>query len=252
MIRLDQPWPDVPELAAVYDVECAGRWDHDFYLDLADRLGAATVVDIGCGTGVFCVDLARRGHRSVGTDPADAVLDIARRREGGDLVEWVHGGPEDLESGSADLIVMMGHVAQYFLSDTDWDDVLRACHRALRPGGHLTFETRMPTIDWATRWTRDASVGVLPHPDGGEFTSWVEMVECRPAGDGIVDTHEGHTILPDGRHLVARETLRFRSEREIRETLAAAGFEIAETWGDWDRTPLSPDSEELIVLARRG
>ncbi len=251
MIRLEVPWPDVPELVAVYDVECAGRWDHDFYLALAERLDADTVVDVGCGTGVFCVDLARRGHRAIGTDPAAAVLDVARRRDGGDQVEWVRGGPEDLPAESADLVVMMGHVAQYFLTDDDWDELLRSCHRALRPGGHLTFETRMPTIDWAARWSRAASEATLPHPDGGTFTSWVEMVECDPVGDGIVDIHEGHTVLPDGRHLVVRETLRFRSEHEIRDTLTAAGFEVADTWGDWDGRPFSPGCDELIVLARR-
>ena len=109
----------------------------------------------------------------------------------------------------------------------------------------------MPEVDWRSRWTREASRGTLPHPDGGEFTSWVEMVDERPAGDGWIDTHEGHTILPGGRHLVVSETLRFRTPDEIRMSLDRAGFDVVSTWGDWDRSPHDDTSEELIVLARR-
>lgn len=257
MIRLEQPWPEVPELAAVYDVECAGRWDHDFYLGIADDIDAGTVVDVGCGTGVFNVDVARQGRRSIGTDPAAVILDIARARDGGELCEWVHGGPGDLEASIADLVIMMGHVAQYFLTDDDWAEVLAGCRHVLRPGGYISFENRMPWIDWRSRWTRERSEGELDHPDGGRFTSWVEMVDWReldhgPLGRGGLDTHEGHTVLPDGRHFVSSESLRFRTAAEVRGSLDAAGFDVVTEWGWWDRAPfVEGESEELIVLARR-
>lgn len=53
-----------PRLAALYDPLQADRGDLDAYLDLAGRLGARTVLDIGCGTGVFALLLAARGPRS--------------------------------------------------------------------------------------------------------------------------------------------------------------------------------------------
>ena len=64
-------------------------------------------------------------------------------------------------------------------------------------------------------------------------------------------THEGHTILPDGTHVVATETLRFRSRGEVVDSLAAAGFTVEWLWGDWDRSPATAESTELIVVARR-
>lgn len=114
-------WPEDPRLAVVYDVECAGRWDHDFYLGLAGELDVASVVDIGCGTGVFVADCARRGLRALGVDPAEAVLDLARARSADagldGLVTWTHGHAGDVPDDVADLVIMMGHVAQYFISD---------------------------------------------------------------------------------------------------------------------------------------
>lgn len=246
---MSEVWPENPLLVEVYDVECAGRWDHDFYLALADELGARSVVDIGCGTGVFAVDAAERGLRAVGVDPAAAILDVARRRPGGDAVEWIHGGPESVPDESADLAIMMGHVAQYFVDDEDWAQLLAQTNRLLAPGGHLAFETRNPAIDWASRWTRGASETTYPHPRGGEFTSWVETQSVTGPPTSYTMVHQGNTVLPDGRHLQVLETLRFRGPDEVRSSLATAGFEIVHEFGDWDRAPFDPTRAELIVVA---
>jgi SAM-dependent methyltransferase len=245
-----ETWTEDPRAVATYDVECAGRWDHDFYLALAGDLGARAVVDVGCGTGVFCVDLARRGIHAVGVDPAAAMIDAARARPGGDLPTWVHGTVADLGSGTADLVVMMGHVAQYFLTDEDWDRTLVECRRVLRDGGRLTFETRNPDRDWPHRWTPERTLASYPHPDGGQFSTWVEVTEVLGPPTSFVQTHIGHTALPDGARLHHAETLRFRSEQEVRASLEQAGFAVEQIWGGWDRTPVAPGSDELIVLAR--
>lgn len=246
-----ETWTEDARTVATYDVECAGRCDHDFYVALAEETSARAVVDIGCGTGVFCVDIARRGLRAFGVDPAATMLEAARERPGGDLVEWIHGGAAETPSGIADLVIMMGHVAQYFVSDDDWSTTLTECRRILRDGGRLAFETRNPGRDWRGRWTPERTRASYDHPDGGRFTSWVEVAEVIGSPESFTETHVGHTLLPDGTHVVHSETLRFRSEHEIRSSLARAGFTVETIWGDWDRSPVEPDSDELIVLAAR-
>ncbi|WP_162458340.1 class I SAM-dependent methyltransferase [Pseudactinotalea terrae] len=244
-------WTEDPRTVATYDTECAGRHDHDFYLALAAELRARTVVDVGCGTGVFVTDLAQRGFRAIGVDPSAQMLEVARTREGGDLATWIHGTAADLPAGTADLVVMMGHVAQYFLDEDAWQHALSHVHRALRAGAHLAFESRQPDRGWPSRWTRERTETTFEHPDGGTFTSWVEVTEVVGTSDSFTETHVGHTDLPDGTHLAHAETLRFRSEEEIRAGLRAAGFAVENLWGDWDRSPVTTGSDELIVLARR-
>ena len=85
-----------------------------------------------------------------------------------------------MATGAADLAVMMGHVAQYFVDDGDWSNVLLQLHRIVEAGGCLSFEIRNPAIAWEDRWTEARSKATLPHPGGGEFTSWVEVVSIRP------------------------------------------------------------------------
>ncbi|HIW99842.1 MAG TPA: methyltransferase domain-containing protein [Candidatus Nesterenkonia stercoripullorum] len=275
---MDQPatWTEDPDFVEVYDVENAGRWDHDFYLDLAEQLGARRVVDVGCGTGVLTVDLAARGVQVTGVDPAGAMLDVARARPAAESVTWVHGTAADLPAQTFDYAVMEGHVAQYFLHRCEWDDALTHTHRALVPGGYLAFESRNPlSLEWDD-WTEENTRATQDHPGGGEFTSWIELVSVRdgehdetlpgqahphaagdltPAetthDDGPLITHRGHAILPDGRHTIAEETLRFRPLPVLWESLEAAGFEVVELWGDWDRSDWDPDSPEIILLARR-
>jgi ubiquinone/menaquinone biosynthesis C-methylase UbiE len=244
-------WTEDPRLAALYDIECAGRWDHDFYLSIATELGAHSVVDIGCGTGVFAVDAAAPGRRVIGVDPAAAMLDIARTRPGAGQIEWILGTADDVPARSADLVIMMGHVAQYFVGDREWTHLLGQVHRILTPGGRLAFETRNPGIDWPARWTPELTRSSYPHPDGGEFTSWVEVIEVTGPPTSYTSTHAGHTVLPGGQHLIAHETLRFRSRHEVIVSLADAGFGVDHVWGGWDRSPLSATSDEVIVVAVR-
>lgn len=248
-----RPWTEDSRLAALYDTECAGRSDHDFYLDLADRLGAHRVTDIGCGTGVLAVDLAARGHVVTGLDPAAPMLAIARRRPGGERVSWVPGYADTLADRSADLVVMEGHVAQYFVTDQEWETVLRHAHRVLAPGGRVAFESRNPAHRAWESWTPQASRATYPHPEGSTFQSWVQVERVADDGGqrGPVITTRGYNVLPDGTHLSAPETLRFRSLSTLTGSLERAGFTIQEQHGDWDRSPISQDCPELILVARR-
>ena len=249
---MPQLWTEDPRLAAVYDAECVGRPDHPFYVALTHAADARVVVDIGCGTGALAVDLARLGYRVIGVDPAEAMLDVARARLGGTAVEWIHGSADDVPSAAADLVLMTGHVAQYFIDDDDWAHLLAQVHRILDPGGRLAFETRNPALDWARRWTRERTATTYLHPDGGDFTAWVDVTEVTGSPDSYATVHVGHTLLPDGTHVTCSETLRFRSTDEILASLDTAGFDIEATWGDWDRSSAALGSTELIVLARTG
>ena len=80
-----------PRLAAIYDALDPDRSDLDAYLAMINEFGARSVLDLGCGTGVFALLLAERGLEVVGVDPAGASLDVARAKPGAERVTWIHG-----------------------------------------------------------------------------------------------------------------------------------------------------------------
>jgi SAM-dependent methyltransferase len=247
-MRVDDGFTD-PRLAATYDIENAGRRDDiDFYVELARDLDAHDVIDLGCGTGVLATELARRGHAVVGIDPAEAMLEIGRRRTDGDRVTWVRGSAEAMATSSADLVVMSGHVSQVFVEDAEWVDRLTHIHRALRPGRHLAFEMRDPKARAWRSWTRAASERTYEPPGDEAFTSWVEVT----AVDGRRITFDSYTTFARrGEELVASTTLRFRTREELEASLAATGFHDPAIYGTWNRGPVTAETSELIVVAAR-
>ena len=202
---------------------------------------------MGCGTGLITCELAREGYQVIGVDPAAAMLRVARQRSYGDRVRWIEGDVSRLGAPDADLAIMTGHVAQFFLSDESWHVALVALRVALRPGGRLAFESRNPTArEWET-WTRDARWSA-DDPTARRVDTWCEVHEVR---DGVVSCTNHYAFASTGEEFVSPNRLRFRSKNELTQSLADAGFTVERVYGDWDRRPASPIARELIVVGAR-
>lgn len=233
-------------LAALYDALSppAHRADFAFYLPFI--MSAASVLDIGCGTGALLANARSGGHdgRLCGLDPGQGMIEQARRQAG---VEWVLG---DLTSAAwdqvFDLAVMTGHAFQVFLGDDELQAALDSIRALLKPGGRFAFETRNPG---ARPWEYWDGAGEVTGPDG-------RKVGIARATEHPFDGRTlafSHTFTVEGwdRAEVSHSVLRFLGAAELDGFLEAAGFEIEGRFGDWGREPLAPDSPEIITIARR-
>jgi SAM-dependent methyltransferase len=237
-----------PRPAALYDTLNDGRHDVDFYLALAAELAARTVVDVGCGTGALAVELARQGRSVTGVDPSAGMLGVARGRPGHERVTWLHGDAAALPPAAAELAIMTGHVAQVFLDDAAWERNLSDIHRALAPGGRLAFESRNPAARAWERWNPVDSRRRVEHPALGPVEAWSEVL--RTTGDTV--TFDEHHVLADGEDLRYTNAIRFPVLDLLTASLAAAGFAVERSHGDWDGSPIGPASAEFILVARVG
>jgi hypothetical protein len=162
-------------------------------------------------------------------------------------VQWVEGTSNALGIPAADLVVMTGNVAQVFLDEAEWAATLCDIHAALRPDGHLAFESRNPDDQAWERWNRQATYAQIDSPYGS-LECWLELVRV---GNGRV-IFEGHNIFTaTGEVVVARSELRFRSLAELTNSLIEAGFTVEHVYGDWDRTPVDSASRVMVFIARR-
>lgn len=234
-----------PRLARLYDALSDGRQDVGFYLALADGIGASTIVDLGCGTGLLATELARRGHRVIGVDPSASMLAVARSRLGHEKVTWIDGDATALAGLSADLVIMTGHVAQVFLDEREWMRALHAVHSVLAPGGRLAFESRNPAAKAWLRWNPKDSYRRLDGIEGGPVQAW--YVVTGVAGDQV--SFEEHHRIATGEDLVASSALRFPVLDELTRSLARAGFVVESSWGDWDCSSITASSPEFILVA---
>lgn len=242
-----------PRLVELYDTLNPFAADTEFYLRLAVELQAASIVDVGCGTGLLACELAERGHRVIGVDPSSAMLDVARRRPGSERVRWVEGDARRLgevgDEAGADLAIMTGHVAQVIRDDEGWSMTLAAIQEALRPGGRVAFESRNPLARPWTSWNPQASRREVENAAVGRVETWIQGTEV----DGDLVRFELHYLFAEsGEELVSPGELRFRTRVELSRSLPDAGFSVEDVIGDWDGRPADATSPELIFVAERG
>jgi SAM-dependent methyltransferase len=233
-----------PRLAAIYDlVEGERREDLDHYLALADELGAHSLLDVGCGTGILACRAALRGMDVTGVDPAGASLDVARARPGAEKVRWLHGDATGLPELQVDLATMTANVSHVFLTDEDWAATLSGVHAALRPGGYLVFEVRDPARRPWERWTRENTYQSFDVPGTGAVETWWDVIGV----DGpLVSYRRTYVFATDGTTLTSDSTRRFWTRAEIEDSLRSAGYAPPEVHDAPDRP-----GWEWVFIARK-
>lgn len=233
-----------PRVVDLYDLDNPDGPDHDFSRALADRCAAQTILDLGCGTGMLTVSLAREGRRVVGIDPSPTMLAFARRREGAERVEWIEGDSAAAPRNSFDLALMTGNVAQH-IPDAAWHRTLRDLRASLRPGGILSFETRNPAArEWESWHAAPPTQRETVH---GPLVEWME-VEVLDDREVRFDAY--NRFAATGETVVETQSLVFRGRTEVEGDLAAAGFEVDSVAGDWAGTPFDGRTRLMIFVAR--
>ncbi len=237
-----------PSLAELYDAlnPKEQRDDFRFYLPLV--MSAESVLDVGCGTGELLRLARQAGHtgRLCGLDPADAMLEQARRCSG---IEWILGDLVSVDwDQEFDLVVMTGHAFQVFIEDDQLWSSLSVIRSVLTEEGRFAFETRNPLAREWEDWTPDNSMEVASVAGA--------VVRMANEVDGPVDreTVSFSTTFtsPSWEHpQVSRSTLRFLDTDSLSSFLSDSGLAIEEQFGDWGRQHLTDTSPEIITVARR-
>lgn len=231
-----------PRLAVLYDDFDGARDDLDHYERIVREVGARSVLDVGCGTGSLSCRLASAGFDVVGVDPAEASLDVARHKAGAGRVRWIRGDATSLPPLQTHLALMTGNVAQVFLTDEALTATLCGIHAALRPGGHLIFESRRPEHQAWTEWEQDPAEATVHVAGRGSVSVRRDVTSIELPLVSFQQTYD----FTDGTRIVSDSTLRFRSRAEFGMLLDEAGFAVLDVRDAPDRP-----GREFVFVAQK-
>jgi SAM-dependent methyltransferase len=251
-----------PWISELYDFVYARTGiDRDIalWLDLAKETGGL-VLELACGTGRVVLPLARAGYQITGLDLSPYQLAVARRkleRESDDVrsrVSLLEGNMKGFDLGEQfGLIIITFRSFQALLERADQHGCLASCARHLKPSGRLAIDVFNPRLSRLTT------------PGG------VDEDEERYAGpNGIAIRETGHTdydlanqrlvwrprfeYTEAGGTAVVRDyalELRYFFRLEMEWMFEACGLEVDALYGDFDRSPFTVDSPEMIFVVRK-
>ena len=209
------------------------------------------VLDIACGTGGYSLGLAERGHRVTGIDLDQAMIRRAREKAG-DLAEPPDFRVMDMLSLTRSLepgfdrIFCIGNSLVHLQGDEQIARLLADCFFLLRPQGELVVQI----INYDRILSRDLTTLPTLHDEAASLEFRRSYDPDRAAGKVIFRTE---LRMEEGRRVIRNEIpLRIVTEEKLTALVRTAGFQRIETFGGFDRRPLTLDCLPLVLTAQGG
>jgi len=222
------------------------RREVDFIVSAAAIQPHSSILDLCCGQGRHCLELARRGFRNVtGVDRSRYLIRLAKKRAQNEGLQVVfkEGDARNprLPDASFDCVAIMGNSFGYFSNQQDDEKVLATVGKLLRPSGQV----------------------VLDITDGAFMSEHFE----RRSWEWIDEHHfvcRERSISSDGERLISREVIvhdemgviadQFYAERlytreSITKLLDKTGFRNIRHHGNVEA--VSDRDQDLGMMARR-
>jgi SAM-dependent methyltransferase len=240
------------------DTAASTRANLAFYVD-AYLAAEGPVVELGVGDGRIAVEAAVRGRALTGVDLSSAMLDRCRRRAAAagvlDRLMLIQGDFRSFQLDAlAGLIALPYHSLGHLLTLDEKRDALAHIRSQLRPGGVFVFDDFLMTPALIDHMRRVQLRAEYQSAAGLDTLLWVTSLVDEASQRIRVVTWEDEAD-PDGR-LVKRQyrrlNLSWLDPSQARDLLSEAGFEVEACFGDFDRTPFTPETaHEQVWVARR-
>jgi SAM-dependent methyltransferase len=251
-----EPLPSIFDDGDVYDL--VGRdlpYGLDFYVELA-REAQGPVLDVACGTGRILLPCLQAGVDIEGLDLFEPMLKTLRAKAAAvGLSPRLHRA--DMSDFSLPrrfaLIMIPFNAFIHNMTQETQIGCLTLCREHLLPGGQLAFDTFFPSREYVNmqddvRYPE----GEIPHPETGLTIRMYDTRRLDRIAQVQYSLNEIEVLAADGslQSVHRSQTCgRYFYKQEMELLLRLAGFARWEIYGDFDRRPLTSDTDSLIVSA---
>jgi ubiquinone/menaquinone biosynthesis C-methylase UbiE len=235
---------------ARYDMENEGYLSDVRYLLTWANKVTGTIIDLACGTGRATIPLAEQGHPMVGVDIHRGMLAQAKRKSTHLSVTWVEQDCKSLNLGiKSPFIYMVGNSFQHFLTNEDQDGLLKSVHHHLETDGVFLFNTRFPSREELLQPSTEEYWKSYTDPSTGKQIDVYTMSNY----DSLQQIQQYTTIRRtegEGDNYT-NISLRYTYPKEMERLAESNGFQIIGVYEDWQETPLSKESQNMIYILKR-
>ena len=153
--RLFDEWPDEYDLWFTTPIgTLVKKYEAELLLDLLEPHPGETILDAGCGTGVFTLDILSRGAYVIGLDISLPMLRRSREKAGGYPFQVVLGDMLNLPFPEKSFDRVVSVTALEFIEDAQ--GAIRELFRVTQKGGSIVVATLNSLSPWASRRTAEA------------------------------------------------------------------------------------------------
>lgn len=212
-------------------------------LHLLELRPGADILDLCCGHGRHAHELARRGFRVTGLDLSSERLGMARERalRDGTHITWVEADMRAIPTRGHDAAILLSTSFGILEDDAAHLEALHSAFDALAPDGQLLIQTD----------NRDHAIRQPPRQWGeDDMLLWWEENRFDPLTSRNHRRYSGRN-LKTGKTYEQRLHYRLFCAHELGAMLEQAGLRVEGCWGGLDGQPLTLDSPELVLRARR-
>jgi len=250
-------------VAEFYDAayQTARQKDIDFFVNYSRNTGGRTL-ELGCGTGRVLIPTALAGCEITGLDLSRYMLDICHDKvakqpeEIQKRIRIIQGDMTDFDTGETySLVTTPFRPFQHLITVEEQKACLNCANRHMVPGGLLILDLFHPRLQ---RLIPDPEYMVeredLPEmelPDGRRLRRTNRTADYHREQQYNEIEIIYYVTHPDGREerLVQAFPFRYFFRYEVEHLLEICGFRVVDIFGDFDRSPLSNDSPEMIFVA---
>ena len=251
--------PSVFEDGDVYDLVLRDiPYGLDFYVALA-REANGPVLDIACGTGRILLPCLQSGVDIEGLDLYGPMLKTLRAKGAAlGLSPRLHQA--DMSDFSLPrrfgLIMIPFNAFIHNLTQEAQIRCLQLCREHLLPDGKLTYDTFFPALEFvSTSPGTRVLEGEFPHPQTGLPVRMYDTRTIDRVAQVFHSLNEVELLAADGSVQTVHRSAdrsRYFYKHEMELLLRIAGFARWEIYGDFDRRPLTRETEAMIVTAWNG
>jgi ubiquinone/menaquinone biosynthesis C-methylase UbiE len=219
------------------------------------------ILEVCCGTGRILIPLVKAGHKVVGIDIDEYMLErISKKSKDLQNIKYYKADAiTDDWGNNFDCVILAGNLFMNIITDGDYKEIqklfIQKAGKALKKGGYiyLDFVTKMNEA-----WVIHSDGDTVIHEGYDDNNIYGKFIYCKNGSyDRITQMMYGkrriEIVLPNG-EIDKYEYLsnkKIPTVNEVKEWLNENNFKIEFIYGNYNKAPIDENTDKAIIYARK-